>query len=78
MADRVSAQAPRILTCLWELSDGTRAVLLEYSHQPRSELRTVRRDCVVQQFRCDAIGDLMVRSLAEYQAASGTLSTPQG
>jgi hypothetical protein len=70
-ADRgASSPSPSILACLWEIANGTRALLLEHHDTPRWELRTVRGERVFRRFRFEAIGDLMARSLAEYMAAA--------
>jgi len=66
---RGASSAPSILTCLWEIANGTRALLLEHHDTPRWELRTVRGERVFRQLRFEAITDLMARSLAEYTAA---------
>ena len=67
---RRAFSSPNILACLWEIGNGTRALLLEHQDTPRWELRTVRGERVVRQLRFAAIADLMVRSLAEYTAAA--------
>jgi hypothetical protein len=66
---RRASSSPSILTCLWEIANGTRAVLLEHQDTPRWELRTIRGGRVFRQLRFEAITDLMARSLAEYTAA---------
>jgi hypothetical protein len=58
-----------MLACLWEIANGTRALLLEHHDHPRWELRTVRGGRVFRRFRFAAISDLMARSLAEFTAA---------
>ena len=68
------AAVPLLLTCLWEIADGTSALLLEHQQAPRWELRIVRGEQVFCHFRCETIGDLMVRSLAEYTVAGGTVA----
>jgi hypothetical protein len=62
--------SPSLLACLWEIANGTRALLLEHQDTPRWELRTLRGQQVFNQLRFEAITDLMVRSLAEYTAAA--------
>ena len=61
---------PRFLTCLWELSEGLRACVVEHHSAPRWELCVVRRDRVVHASRCETIPELMARSLAEFVAAT--------
>jgi len=60
-----------ILTCLWEIADGTSALLLEHEQAPRWELRIIRGGQVRRRFRCETVGDLMGRSLAEYTVSGG-------
>jgi hypothetical protein len=59
------------LTCLWELSGGLRACVVEHPAAPRWELCLVRRGDVVGRHRCATIAELMAESLAEYVRASG-------
>jgi hypothetical protein len=59
-----------VLACLWELSDGTRAFVVEHRVAPRWELRMVRRGSVVDGRRFHALDELMAKSLAEYRAAT--------
>lgn len=61
---------PPFLTCLWELSDGLRACVVEHHSAPRWELWVTRRNRVVHVSRWDTIPELMARSLAEFAAAS--------
>jgi hypothetical protein len=68
--DRRSRSSPSIVACLWEIANGTRALLLEHQDTPRWELRTIRGQRVFRQLRFEAITDLMVRSLAEYTATA--------
>src|SRR5262245_29102593 len=70
LRERGASSSPSILVCLWEIANGTRALLLEHHDTPRWELRTVRGERVFRRFRFEAIGDLMARSLAEYAAAA--------
>jgi hypothetical protein len=62
--------AQAFLTYLWELSDGTRACVVEHLSAPRWELCMVRHGHVVYVCRCETVADLMARSLAEFVAAS--------
>jgi hypothetical protein len=66
------SSSPAILTSLWEIADGTAALLVEHVQAPRWELRIVRNGQECGRFRCETIGDLMGRSLAEFTAAAGT------
>jgi len=66
---RGTSSSPSIRACLWEIANGTRALVLEHQDTPRWELRTVRGGRVFRQFRFEAITDLMARSLTEYMAA---------
>lgn len=59
-----------ILTCLWELANGTRALVVEHSDAPRWELRLVRHGQLLQGCRCDTLADLMARSLTEFTASA--------
>jgi hypothetical protein len=68
--ERRAFSSPSLRACLWEIANGTRALLLEHQDTPRWELRTVRGERVFHQLRFEAIADLMVRSLAEYTAAA--------
>jgi len=68
--ERSALPAPSIVACLWEIADGTRALLLEHQDTPRWELRTMCGPRVFRQLRFEAISDLMVRSLAEYTATA--------
>jgi hypothetical protein len=63
-------ESPSVLVCLWELSNGTRAILVEHADGPRWELRIARRGRFVQGWRFERIADLMATSLAEHGAAS--------
>jgi hypothetical protein len=67
------SSSPIILTSLWEVADGTSAVLLEHALEPRWELRIIRKGHECGRFRYETIGDLMGRSLAEYTVATGTI-----
>jgi hypothetical protein len=69
--ERSPFSSPSIVACLWEIANGTRALLLEHRDAPRWELRTIRGQRVFRQLRFEAIADLMVRSLAEYTATAG-------
>jgi hypothetical protein len=69
LGKRRTSSSPSILTCLWEIANGTRALLLEHQDTPRWELRTVRGERVFRRLRFEAITDLMARSLTEYTAA---------
>jgi hypothetical protein len=70
LGERGASSSPSMLACLWEIANGTRALLLEHHDNPRWELRTVRGERVFRRFRFEAISDLMARSLAEYMAAA--------
>jgi hypothetical protein len=59
-----------VLACLWELSDGTCAFVVEHRFAPRWELRMIRRGTVVGGCRFNALDELMAKSLAEYRAAT--------
>jgi hypothetical protein len=59
------------LTCLWELSGGPRACVVEHATAPRWELCLVRHGLVVARRRCETVAELMAASLAEYMRASG-------
>ena len=59
-----------VLTYLWELSDGTRAYVVEHAFAPRWEVCLVRRDRVVQRQRCETIEQLMAASMSFHAAAS--------
>jgi hypothetical protein len=52
------------LTSLWELSDGTRACVIEHALTPHWEICLVSHDRVVQRHRCDTIEELMATSTA--------------
>jgi hypothetical protein len=60
------------LTCLWELSGGARACVVEHPAAPRWELCLVRHGHVVRSHRCATVAELMAQSLEEYDRASGT------
>jgi hypothetical protein len=68
--ERRAFSSPSIVACLWEVANGTRALLLEHQDTPRWELRTIRGQRVFRQLRFEAITDLMVRALAEYTATA--------
>jgi len=68
--ERKAFSSPSLLACLWEIANGTRALLLEHQDAPRWELRTVRGERVCRQLRFAAISDLMAHSLVEYAAAA--------
>jgi hypothetical protein len=59
-----------VLTYLWELSDGTRAYVVEHAFAPRWEVCLVRRDRVVQRQRCETIEELMLASMRLHASAS--------
>jgi hypothetical protein len=58
------------ITNLWELSDGTRACVVEHPAAPRWEVCLVRSDRVVQRHRCDTIDQLMATAIGLHAAAS--------
>ena len=58
------------ITNLWELSDGTRACVVEHAVEPRWEVCVVRRERVVQRHRCDTIQQLMATAMGLHAAAS--------
>ena len=58
------------ITNLWELSDGTRACVVEHAVEPRWEVCLVRRERVVQRRRCDTIHQLMATAMGLHAAAS--------
>ena len=62
--------ASEFLTCLWELSDGTQARVVEHGSSPRWELCVIRRGRVVQRQRCRSVDELMAASTALYAAAT--------
>jgi hypothetical protein len=62
--------SPSFLTCLWELSGGTRACVVEHPDAPRWELCLVRHGRVVSRCRSETIAELMAQSLAAYAASS--------
>jgi hypothetical protein len=59
------------LTSLWELSDGTRACVIEHAFAPHWEVCLVRRDRVVQRHRCDSLEELMAASMGFHVTATG-------
>jgi hypothetical protein len=59
-----------VLTYLWELSDGTRAYVVEHAFAPRWEVCLVRRDRVVQRQRCETIEELMLASMRLHASTS--------
>jgi len=70
LATSGSHEPAPVLACLWELSDGTCAFVLEHRVAPRWELRMIRRGSVVGGCRFHALDQLMAESLAEYRAAT--------
>ena len=60
------------ITNLWELSDGTRACVVEHAVEPRWEVCLVRRERVVQRRRCDTIHQLMATAMGLHAATSDT------
>ena len=60
-----------VLTHLWELSDGTRAYVVEHAFAPRWEVCLVRRDRVVRRRRCETVEELMAASMRFHASASG-------
>jgi hypothetical protein len=65
----VRHQCQSFLTCLWELSGGSRACVVEHPAAPHWELCVVRRGEVVTRHRCATIAELMAQSLEEYNRA---------
>ena len=59
------------LTSLWELSDGTRACVIEHAFAPHWEVCVVRQDRVVQRHRCDTIEEVIAASM-DFHAATST------
>jgi hypothetical protein len=59
------------LTCLWEISGGPRACVVEHPAAPRWELCLVRQGQVLRRHRCATVAELMAESLAEFVRASG-------
>ena len=70
LAASTSRDPVPVLACLWELSDGTCAFVVEHRDAPRWELRMIRRGGVVIGGRFHGLDDLMSKSLAEYRAAT--------
>ena len=60
-----------VLTYLWEISDGTRAYVVEHAFAPRWEVCLVRRDRVVRRRRCETVEELMAASMRFHASASG-------
>jgi hypothetical protein len=58
------------ITNLWELSDGTRACVVEHTAAPRWEVCLVGRERVLQRHRCDTIHQLMATAMGLHAAAS--------
>jgi hypothetical protein len=65
-----STNVDNVITNLWELSDGTRACLVEHASAPRWEVCVVRRDRVLQRHRCETIHQLMATSMDLHATAS--------
>jgi hypothetical protein len=59
-----------VITSLWELSDGTRACVVEHPFAPRWEICLVRRDRILQRHRCDTIQQLMATAMGLHASAS--------
>jgi hypothetical protein len=59
-----------VITSLWELSDGTRACVIEHVFDPRWEVCLIKRDRVVKRRRCDTIEELMATSMGLHAEAS--------
>jgi hypothetical protein len=70
-SERSARDCQSFLTCLWELSGGPRACVVEHPAPPRWELRVVRHGEVVRSHRCATIAELMAQSLEEYDRATG-------
>jgi hypothetical protein len=58
------------ITNLWELSDGTRACVVEHPAAPRWEVCLVRSDRVLLSHRCDTIDQLMATAMNLHAAES--------
>jgi hypothetical protein len=58
------------ITSLWELSDGTRASVVEHAFAPHWEICLVRSERVVQRHRCDTIEELIAKSMGLHATVS--------
>ncbi|HJZ78131.1 MAG TPA: hypothetical protein VKE51_40670 [Vicinamibacterales bacterium] len=62
MSQKNSADA--VLAWLWELSDGTRAEVVERTAAPQWELRVTKNGVVIEHERCDSFPALIAASTA--------------
>ncbi|HMF92834.1 MAG TPA: hypothetical protein VKE96_01005 [Vicinamibacterales bacterium] len=63
--------ADTVLAWLWELSDGTRAAVVEHAAAPQWELRVSKNGAVVEHERCDSFPALIAASTAARLRADG-------
>jgi hypothetical protein len=57
----------RMITCVWECRDGTKACAVEHE-DGGWELRVVRRGRIVAQHRCASFADLIAAAMAAHDA----------
>jgi hypothetical protein len=61
-----------VLAWLWELSDGTKAAVIEHPAPPHWELRITKNARIVARQRCDSFAELMEASVAARLAADAS------
>jgi hypothetical protein len=69
MTEPTSAEP--VMAWLWEMSDGTRAGVVEHAAPPQWELRIVKAGRVIESERCVSFSDLIAAAMAaHYKAGS--------